>query len=916
MNPYVVEMLDVMTGADVGPYLEHYGTKRHSGRYPWGSGENPYQGEDDLYSRMTKFTKDNPDMSELEIAKAFGYSSTTNYRTAYTNAKNEHRIAMYDMAKDYIDQGKSVSEVGRLMGMNESSVRSLLNEKAYENSTRAVKMSHFLKDQVDKKGYIDVGKGVERELNMSPNKLKDTLALLKDEGYNVVNITVPQLSDPKKRTTISVLCKPGDAKEQQRELYQDPSKVQSLVDYTPNDPAKVKKFQYPASISSDRVAIRYGDQGGESKDGVMEIRRGVQDLSLGDSHYAQVRIMVDGDRYLKGMAIYSDNLPDGVDIMFNTNKKSGTPKRDVMKEAKPGDPLNPFGAYISPEGQSYYTGKDGKQHLSAINKLKQEGDWEKQSRTISSQFLSKQPMELIKSQLNLTLADYKEQYDEINSLTNPTIKKKMLADFADTCDSAVVHMKAAAFPRQQTRVILPVDSLKDNEIYAPYLRNGEKVCLVRYPHGGTFEIPYLTVNNKNAEAKKELGVPLDAVGINSKVASQLSGADFDGDTVVVIPTNSKVKIAHREPLEQLKGFNPSAAYSGYEGMKVISKTYQQKQMGVVSNLITDMTLGGASDDEIAHAVKHSMVVIDAYKHKLDWKQSYKDNGIEELKDKWQAHVDDNGNIHYGASTLISRHKQTVAVPERRGSARITPEGNLEYKTSGRTFVDKKTGKVRQATIDVPLLSTVDDLNELVRGTPQEKAYAAYGNQLKALAQQARKEYLATPGIAYNRDAAKKYSAEVQSLKEKVDEAAKEAPKMRRAQAIANSKVASAIKADPTLSDKDSKKRLNKLKSQEMDTARAIVGVNKDRARFSITDREWEAIQAGAVSDTFMRQYVLRYVDNDALKERALPKTTTEFSKAKEAKIKAMRDSGYTIADIADSLGVSSSTITRWLSENR
>ena len=28
--------------------LMHYGTPRHSGRYPWGSGDNPYQHRDDV----------------------------------------------------------------------------------------------------------------------------------------------------------------------------------------------------------------------------------------------------------------------------------------------------------------------------------------------------------------------------------------------------------------------------------------------------------------------------------------------------------------------------------------------------------------------------------------------------------------------------------------------------------------------------------------------------------------------------------------------------------------------------------------------------------------------------------------------------------------------------------------------------
>ena len=103
------------------------------------------------------------------------------------------------------------------------------------------------------------------------------------------------------------------------------------------------------------------------------------------------------------------------------------------------------------------------------------------SRTLSSQFLSKQPIKLIKQRLGITYQDSVAEFDEIKSLTNPTIKRKMLMDFADECDSAVVHLKAAALPRQRTQVILPIDKLKDTEIYAPNYRDGEQVALVRYP---------------------------------------------------------------------------------------------------------------------------------------------------------------------------------------------------------------------------------------------------------------------------------------------------------------------------------------------------------------------------------------------------------------------------------------------------
>jgi hypothetical protein len=125
----------------------------------------------------------------------------------------------------------------------------------------------------------------------------------------------------------------------------------------------------------------------------------------------------------------------------------------------------------------------------------------------------------------------------------------MLKDFADSCDAAAVELHAAALPRQSWKVILPISDMKDTEIYAPTYKNGEKVCLVRYPHGGIFEIPELTVNNKQATANKVMHNATDAVGINAKVAERLSGADFDGDTVLVIPTkNVKIRTTSAQRL--------------------------------------------------------------------------------------------------------------------------------------------------------------------------------------------------------------------------------------------------------------------------------------------------------------------------------------------------------------------------------
>ena len=889
--------------------LMHYGVKKRSGRYPWGSGDNPYQHSGDFLSRVNELKGQG--LSEKQIAEAIGLS-TTDLRMQVRVANHERRALEADRARSLREDGLSLNEIARQMGYaNDSSIRSLLNENTAASKNRAKATAEMLKKEIEEKGMLDVGAGVERELGISQNTLKEALFILETEGYNVYGVGIPQVTNPGKQTNTPVLTKPEI---QYKDVYSNMGNINSVGNYHSLDGGKTyNKLEYPASVDSSRIKIRYGDEGGANKDGVIEIRRGAEDLDLGNSHYAQVRILVDGTHYLKGMAVYSDDIPEGTDIVFNTNKKSNVPmidgKNGVLKPIK-SDPDNPFGAAIKANGQSKYIGKDGKEYLSAINKIKEEGDWERMSNNLSSQFLSKQPIQLIKKQLNLTYADKEAEYDEILSLTNPTIKRKLLMDFADECDSAVVHLKAAALPRQSTQVILPVTKLKETEVYAPTYRNGEQVALVRYPHGGTFEIPVLKVNNKNQAAINSLGTTIkDAIGINPKVAERLSGADFDGDQVIVIPINERVRVKSTPALKDLENFDAKVEYSteGKTGVKLMTKAETQKQMGMVSNLITDMTLRGATEPEIARAVKHSMVVIDAEKHKLDYKQSEKDNGIAELKKKYQGYVNEDGKEVGGASTLLSRRKQDVRVPERKGSGIIDPEtGRVIYKESGRTYTNKD-GKDTQATTKVKLLNETEDLRTLSSGTPQENAYADYGNKMKALANRARKEYLATGKLEYSSTAAKTYKTEVDRLESALNIAAMNAPRERRAQAIANSQVKAKIQENPDMD----KKEIKKASQIAINNARDAVGASGKESRIKISDKEWEAIQAGAISDSKLTQ-ILRYADADEIRQRATPKTTTNLSTAKINKIRAMANSGSTLSEIADALGVSRSVVSSYL----
>lgn len=902
--------------------LAHYGVKRRSGRYPWGSGDTPYQRSGDFLSRVEELSKDG--ISEKELAAALGMT-TTDLRMQLRVAKHERRNLEVARAKSLREDGKTLQEITDIMGYkNDSSVRALLNESTASNKNQARNTADILKKELENKRMIDVGVGVERELGVSAGTLQEALFILRTEGYEVYPIGIPQVTNSGKQINTPILCMPDI---EYKDVYQNMGDIQSVRDYHSTDGGlNYNKREYPASIDSNRVHIRYGDQGGTSKDGVIELRRGVADLDLGKSHYAQVRILVDGTHYLKGMAMYSNDIPDGVDIVFNTNKQTGTDKYDVFKAIKK-DPENPFGAYIKSQGQSTYIDLDGKEKLSAINKLKEEGDWDSMSKNLSSQFLSKQPKELFKKQLNLTYADAMAEYDEIKSLTNPTVKKKMLLDFADECDGAVTHLKAAALPRQKTQVILPITAMKDNEVYAPNYQNGEKVALVRYPHGGTFEIPILTVNNKNKTAIDILGRNVtDAVGINPKVAERLSGADFDGDQVVVIPTNDKVRIKSTPHLEELKGFEPKTQYAYRDGIRTMKKSEVQKQMGMISNLITDMTLKGANNREIARAVKHSMVVIDAEKHKLDFKQSEIDNDIASLKKRYQGYISEEGKNVGGASTLISRKSQTVYIPERQGSGIIDKAtGEVIFKETGRTYLEEKkvtdketgkisyipTGNVKEAQDKVSLMDITKDIRTLSSGTAQENTYADYANKMKALANEARKEYTSTGNIVYSSSAKATYQNEVSHLESQLNGALKNAPRERQAQAIANSVVKAKLQEYPELTN--DKKEVKKLKQQSIYDARNTVSASGKNTRITISDREWEAIQAGAITDSKLSK-ILRYADPDEVKQRATPRTTTQLSTAKINKIKTMSVSGYTNEEIAKAIGASASMISKYIKE--
>lgn len=939
--------------------LYHYGTPHtgsipHSGRFEWGSGE---KNNKITYDQRRDFIVNYRSLkaagkTEKEIAEVMGIS-INELRNRNAVATAEERAANITRARRLKAHGYSNIEIGKIMGdpdhpINESTIRGWLKADEETQKVRQDNTANVIESKLRKGEIIQIGKGAEYDLGVKKATFDAAIKKLEEKGYVVDKIDVPQASDSTKYTTIKVIAPPGTTK---RDIWQNRADITTLTEYSPNLGTEFMSVQSPTAVSLDRIKILYSDEkgnGGAERDGLIEIRRGVEDLTLGNSSYAQVRIAVDNGYYIKGMAIYSDNVPKGYDIVVNSNKTEAQGVTKALKKMKP-DPDMPFGATIPAAGQSFYKDANGnyiqskddpsiyklakkgdtgeRYSLSPINKLKSEGEWDNYNKSLSSQFLSKQPIQLIQKQLDLTYKGKAEEFDEIMSLSNPMVKQKLLNDFAEGCDKDAKHLSAAALPRQNSRVLIPIPSLADNEVYAPTYKNGETLVLIRHPHGGTFEIPKLVVNNNNPEAKALLKNATDAIGINKHVADRLSGADFDGDHVIAIPVNDKVKVQTSEPLKGLIGFDPKGSYPKYEGMRVMTSKQTQIEMGKISNLITDMTLQNATPDELARAVRHSMVVIDAEKHELNWKQSEKDNAIDALKRKYQENPKSKKG-YGGASTLISKAEAELKVNE---IQKVNKEGKRTYKAdpetgkwfyaeTGRTYNKVKRDSKGNIVYDKdgnPIIEThhyktkttamdmTDDARTLSSGTVQEEAYANYANRMKALANQSRKEALAIETPKADPAAKETYKNEVQSLNDKLELALRNKPKERTAQLISNVKIESYKENNPNVTKDKLTKESNKIVAQ----ARLSVGAGKHQ--IEIEPKEWEAIQANAISGTKLRE-ILNNSDMDKVRKLATPKQSSSLSDAKVSRIKALDTSGFSIAEIADMMGVSTSTVSKYL----
>jgi hypothetical protein len=918
--------------------LRHYGILRKSGRYPWGSGKDEYTRSKTFYQIVDGLKAQG--IPDVDIAKAVGLS-VADLRSTRTIAKEEIIREQTFRAVALRDKGTSISAIAADLGIPAPTVRLRLknSEDMKESALRST--ANVIRKNVDEHDIVDIGKGTElnvgtaSKMGISPEKLKAAIAVLRDEGYETYTLRTKNVGT-NHFTNQQVIVKPGVSFGDAKKMT---DRIHTMGEWTENDGLTYFGIHPPLSINSNRLKVNFAEDGGTAQDGVVYVRPGVHDLDMGKNTYAQVRIAIDGTHFIKGMAVQNPDLPPGIDLVFNTNKPRSVGKLGALKELKD-DPENPFGSVI--KRQIVDTDpKTGKERVkSAINLVNEEGDWHDWRKSIPSQMLAKQPHTLIKSQLQETRDQVHARLDEISKITNPVVRKKAFEDFADQIDSDAVDLRAAAMPRQRTQVIIPMPKMPKNEIYAPNFETGEKVVLIRYPHGGRFEIPEVTVNNNNRTAKRLLGNAVDAIGIHPSVAERLSGADFDGDTVVVIPNRAgKIKgsqsmgSAAKVYEDGLKNFDPKRQYGGYEevngkgNFKLMTNT--GKEMGMITNLITDMSIQGAKPEHVVRAVKHSMVVIDAEKHKLDYKKSEQQNGISQLRELYQTRTLPDGSRKVGgASTLLSQATAEKRIPERKlrsaknGGPINPPAGqrghdpNLpvgakvfentnrmqsKYDPKTRTYLDEKVPKMQKEK----RLALTDNAFDLVRdkADPVERLYADHANAMKEMANQARLRAARTPNPPVNEKAKVVYKSEVDDLVYQLRAAQKQKPLDRRADVIAGAFVKARHREDPLLrTDLDRKK---KVERQAKAAARARLGLKKPV--ITISDRQWDAIQAGAVSSSRLRD-ILAYADKKRVQELSMPRANTVMTPAITARAKAMLAAGATNADIAASLGIPASTL--------
>lgn len=190
----------------------------------------------------------------------------------------------------------------------------------------------------------------------------------------------------------------------------------------------------------------------------------------------------------------------------------------------------------------------------------------------------------------------------------------------------------------------------------------------------------------------------------------------------------------------------------------------------------------------------------------------------------------------------------------------------------------------------------------------EMAYADFANKMKTMANEARKSLIYTKNMQYSPSAKQTYADQVESLMRKLNDAELNSPRERIANVKAAAEVNSKKKSNPGMTGEE----IRKIRQQAIEKYRVIYGTKQRKDRnINIDNLEWEAIQAGAISQEKLKR-ILNNSDPDSLRNLATPKPRNTVTNAQINRIASLQARGKTISEIAKQLNISPSTVSKYL----
>ena len=119
---------------ETADFIKHHGVDHTkstpgSGRYRWGSGEDPYQRMKSFRDEYNKARK-SPDFNEAQFAEDYGFKSIRELRDNASLAGTHMTSMEISRVKSYADRAWSVEAIAEKTGLSPSTVRNRLKPEA------------------------------------------------------------------------------------------------------------------------------------------------------------------------------------------------------------------------------------------------------------------------------------------------------------------------------------------------------------------------------------------------------------------------------------------------------------------------------------------------------------------------------------------------------------------------------------------------------------------------------------------------------------------------------------------------------------------------------------------------------------------------------------------------------------------